>query len=150
MLYVVNCHAERRYAVFLCYSECHYKFQYGVCRSPLQGASYKNQLFIFWLKLVSTFKPILNTIIKKLIIWCFVGCHFAECCGTIKYQTLLFRKPSAHIYLAPFHSLYQRSSWVFTSSWHCPWVVIHLKIPIWNTLEWFFCSRDLKLITLSS
>ncbi len=48
MLYVVNCHAERRYAVFLCYSECHYgKFQYGVCRSPLQGASYKNQLFIF-------------------------------------------------------------------------------------------------------
>ena len=66
MLYVVNCHAERRYAVFLCYSESHYdKFQYGVCRSPLQEALYKNQLFIFWLKLVSTFKYNLNTIIKQ-------------------------------------------------------------------------------------
>jgi len=34
----------------------------------VQEASYKKQLFIFLLKLVSTFKPILNTIIKKLII----------------------------------------------------------------------------------
>ena len=42
MLYVVNCHAERRYAMFLCYSECHYdKFQYDVCHSTLQVGPYK-------------------------------------------------------------------------------------------------------------